>query len=154
MPAFLRPAIAVALLAFGLSAAAEEFTVQVRDAPLRAEPMPFGKVIGTLRYGERVDAQESQRDWRRIKASSRNGWVHLSALTEQSLSMQSGKGGGSSSASSQEVALAGKGFNADVEASYRKNNKLDYHWLDRMEKMGVSESRLLEFARKGDLTLN
>ena len=45
------------------------------------------------------------------------GWIHQSALTSKQIVMNSGAAV-SSSANSQEIALAGKGFNEDVERQY------------------------------------
>jgi hypothetical protein len=55
-----------------------------------------------------------------------------------------------SAASSQEVALAGKGFNSDVEAQYRKNNaRIDYTWVNRMETIKVSRGQMISFLDEG-----
>ena len=55
-------------------------------------------------------------------------------------------------ASSNEIALAGKGFNRQVEADYRKKNKnIRFTWIDRMEKFVVSNDEMNAFVKQGEL---
>jgi hypothetical protein len=51
------------------------------------------------------------------------------------------------------VALAGKGFNEQVESSFRKQNKnLDYTWINRMETFKVSPDQMRSFLAQGNVT--
>ena len=55
-------------------------------------------------------------------------------------------------ASADEVALASKGFNEQVEKEFKSKNKnVDFAWVDRMLKISVSPSELREFLQKGKL---
>ena len=55
-------------------------------------------------------------------------------------------------ASSDEVALAGKGFSQEVETEYKKQNRsLDYAWVDRMLTFKVSDADALRFLQEGGL---
>ena len=55
-------------------------------------------------------------------------------------------------ASSNEIALAGKGFSEEVEKSYRaKNKKLNYKEVNKMEKFTVSQSKIRKFLKEGEL---
>jgi len=49
------------------------------------------------------------------------------------------------------VALAGKGFNKEVEAQYKDEKQLDYTWVDRMEGYRVSPEQVLAFLQAGGL---
>jgi hypothetical protein len=50
------------------------------------------------------------------------------------------------------VALAGKGFNKEVEAEYKKQNQaLDYAWVDRMLEYQIPQVQLVEFLQQGGL---
>ena len=57
-----------------------------------------------------------------------------------------------SGASSEEVALAGKGFSEDVEREYRSQTDLDFTWVDEMEGYGVETEALVVFLEDGELT--
>jgi hypothetical protein len=61
--------------------------------------------------------------------------------------------GASSSASSNEIALAGKGFSQEVENAYRAEGKLNYTGVDRTETQGVSEQELQSFLAEGHLSM-
>ena len=64
----------------------------------------------------------------------------------------SGSQGGSPT--DDEVALAGKGFNKQIEQSYSsKNPGLDFRTVDRIGQYRVPENELVNFIRWGDLKL-
>jgi len=127
-------------------------SVQVKEGQLRSTPSFLGSIVGPVSYGERVETMQTQGDWLEVKSPKNlRGWIHKSALTTKQVVLSPG-GKAQSAASSQEVALAGKGFNADVEAQYRKNNAaIDYTWVDRMETMRVSRDQMISFLDQGKL---
>jgi hypothetical protein len=61
--------------------------------------------------------------------------------------------GSTTSASSSEVALAGKGFNQEVENAYKTNGDLNYADVDRTETLTVNEAELYRFLDEGRLSL-
>ncbi len=133
-------------------AAPAAMSVTVKETQARATPRFLGKVLASLAYGDQVQVLETRGDWARISLPSGKGegWVSLKALTGKRIVLKSGAEA-SQSASSGEVALAGKGFNADVEAQYRQEQKLDYTWVDRMEAAVVTPSDLSSFIAQGGL---
>lgn len=145
--------LTLALVACGiLGAAPAKMSVQVKQGQLRATPSFLGKVIQTAAYGAQVDVLQTQGDWMQVKAGAGQGWMHKSALTTKKLAMASGTGTAKASVSSGELALAGKGFDAGVEAEYRKQNaKADFAAVDRLERREVAASERQAFARKGSL---
>jgi hypothetical protein len=144
-------ALAAALVLAAAIAGAQAMSVTVKETPVRATPSFLGKVAGTLAYGDQVQVLETKTGWARV-AGKPAGWVNLSALTEKKIVLKSGASNVEQSASSGEVALAGKGFNADVEAEYRQDSKLDYAWVDRMEKAVVTPEELSAFIARGGLS--
>ena len=57
------------------------------------------------------------------------------------------------STSSDELALAGKGFSKQVENEFKeKNPNVNYAWIDRMEKFVVSETQIKRFLKEGKLS--
>lgn len=128
-------------------------SVQVKEGQLRATPSFLGTITGQVAYGERVEALQQQGDWISVKnRSSQTGWIHQSALNKKQVSLGAGSLGGPAGTTTQEIALAGKGFNADVESQYRKGHAgADYASVDRMESMRVSPTEITQFIKDGAL---
>lgn len=135
---------------------AQTMSVQIKDGKLRADPSFLGKVLGSVAYGDSLMVIKQQDPWFFVsgKNGGLSGWIHGSALTEKRIVLQSGNEGVSKTASQKEVALAGKGFNADVENEFKKRNpNLNFDWVNRMEKFVVSDIEIVRFIREGDLKL-
>lgn len=147
---------AVALLAAGLVwAAGEMLTVQVRSGKMRSRPSFLGQVVGEMTYGEQVTVLEQQGPWIRISGpGGQSGWLHESALSENKVEMSAGDQNVETSASDDELALAGKGFTEQVEAEYMKQNEdLDFTWVDRMEKIVVTPPEAELFLVEGQVVV-
>ncbi|MFZ5776167.1 MAG: SH3 domain-containing protein [Thermodesulfobacteriota bacterium] len=128
-------------------------SVSVREGILRETPMPFGKVLASLGYGAQVDILAEQGQWRKVRdqQQGREGWMHAASLVDKKITLQAGEKVGAA-ASQDELALGGKGFNAEVEAAYRaKGQGLDYPAVDRMERLNVASSEQECFLRDGGL---
>lgn len=146
-------AAALAALAVAAWAAGEQLSVQVRTAKLRAKPSFLGAPVGELAYGATVTVQARQGPWVQVAGQGASGgWLHESALGRQQVAMQAGGAAAGTGASGGEVALAGKGFNEEVEKEYRQQNAdLDFTWVDRMETFRVTAEQAAEFLRQGRL---
>ena len=147
-----------ALLALALAAAAAvqaaQMSVQVKEGVLREKASVLGKPVGNVAYGDRVDVLASQGDWRQVRsASGATGWIHSSALDSKRVTLAAASGNDVQlAASSDEVALAGKGFSQEVETEYKKQNRaLDYAWVDRMITFKVTDAEALRFLQEGGL---
>lgn len=127
-------------------------SVQVRDGQLRATPSFLGAVVGVLHYGDQVDVQQQQGDWMQVNIKGQQGWVHNSALTTKYVSIGGGGKDTQLKASGKEVALAGKGFNAEVEAQYRKGHQnANYPAVDQMERVRISPQEMMAFLAQGEV---
>jgi hypothetical protein len=127
-------------------------SVQVRDGQLRATPSFLGTVVGSLNYGDQVEVQQQQGDWIQVNAKGQQGWLHTSALTTKTINIGSGGKDAPLKASGKEVALAGKGFNAEVEAKYRKGRQnANFAAVDRMEAIAIAPQEMVVFLASGDL---
>ncbi len=145
----------VVTLMLAMAAAAAPMSVQVRQSPVRSTPSFLGPVVATLNYGDRVEVSSEQGAWMQVRTSAgKAGWVHTSALTKKDVSMSAGGAATGTGASSDELALAGKGFSADVEAQFRAQHQdVDFAWVDRMEKMRVDVDRMAAFLKTGGLSV-
>ncbi|MCX5875041.1 MAG: SH3 domain-containing protein [Deltaproteobacteria bacterium] len=141
------------LLATPALAKQEWLSVAVRNGALRQQPMPFGKVVASLGYGERVDVLEEQGLWLKVRdqGQGREGWMHRASLIAKAIVLKPGERV-RAGASEDELALGGKGFNAQVEAEYKAHQKnLNYASVDWMERIQVSPEAMREFLAKGGL---
>jgi hypothetical protein len=152
---FSRILLSVAFVLLIVSAALSELgtmDVQVKAGQLRSSPSFLGTVVAPVTYGDKVEAVQQQGDWVDVKTlRNERGWIHQSALTKKSI--MTGTGGRTKTgASEQEIALAGKGFNAAVEKQYRSTHaNVDFLWVDRMEAMWVSREDMVAFLTAGDV---
>ena len=137
-----------------LAYAAANMSVQVRETQIRATPDYFGKIIGKASYGDRVAVEDKKDGWKkvRLKKGGLTGWLNSSALSEKEIKMAAGERGVKETASSSELQLAGKGFNPEVEREFKKRNKeISFQWVDRMEKINISQVEKQKFAKAGEL---
>lgn len=132
-----------------------QMSVKVKETQLRASASYMAKIVAVLAYGDRVTVIQKQKDWAKVSfpAKKLEGWVNLAALQDKPIVLKAGSETVEKQASSGEVALAGKGFNSDVEAKYKQDNKLDYTWVDRMEGFVVTPQQVAAFFAQGGLSI-
>ena len=146
-------AAAVLLLAAGAAFGAE-MSVTVEKTQVRDKPSFLGKILGVLNYGDRVTVlDQSSKAWIKVLGPDGRlqGWVNASALTTKKIELAAGSQNVQQGASSGEVALAGKGFNEEVEKQYKADGKLDYTWVDRMKEYNPTDDQVAAFLEQGGL---
>ena len=148
-------AILTALLGHGTYAAGQTMmSVQVKKGQLRSGPSFLGKIVAVVYYGERVTVNTEKGAWYQVSIprGGASGWIHKSALTRKRIVLKSGASNVQAAADSDELALAGKGFNKQVEGEFRsKNPHMDFTWVDKMEAMEVSQEEIQWFLEEGEL---
>ncbi len=138
------------LLVMPSVALADQYTVQMRETPLRESPGPFARVLERLSYGSIVVVVERRGGWSRVARPA--GWVHDSALTDSEVELLAGDEDAETGVTADEIALAGKGFGPEVEARYREDEGLDFGWVDRMERdFEIADQVKLRFLQEGNL---
>ena len=147
--------IMVGLLGPAVQAAEQkQMSVQVKNGAVRSTPSFLSKIIAKLNYGDQVVVTEEQSSWSKISLSGvySHGWIHSSALTSKKIVIKPGAADVEKAASDDELTLAGRGFNAEVEKEFRTQNPdVDFSWIDRMEKLTVSQDQIQEFIKAGGL---
>lgn len=128
-------------------------SVEVRETQVRVNPSFLGRVEGDLAYGDRVEVLEQRQGWARIRFDDLTGWVNMSALTTKRIVLQTGDATAQRGATGSEVALAGRGFNQDVENRYREEQQLDFTVIDGIEAYAIDPERVAEFLLDGGLRL-
>lgn len=134
--------------AFAASLTGKTMYVNVKSSPLKASTSLFSDTTGTLAYGDSVSVLKEDGKWVQVKSSKFTGWMVSANLTAKRIIASSS----SASASTEELALAGKGFSPEVEKEYRKDGKLNYADIDAMEKINVSDSDAYIFLTDGHLS--
>ncbi len=150
-----RPAVfAGVLLALAVLLLAETVVVKVQTTSLRKEPKFYAASVAALKAGDSLTKLSVQGGWVQVKTSSGVvGWVHSSAVETKKFNLTSVGGTMKTQASANEVALAGKGFNKQVEDSYKaKHAGANFAAVDRMLKITVSPAEVEIFVKKGKLS--
>jgi SH3-like domain-containing protein len=135
------------------AAAPVPMSVQVKNGQVLETPSFLGKVVTRVNYGDRIQVLEQQGDWSKVTIpDGQSGWMHSSALTKKKIAMSAGSQNAQTAASGDELALAGKGFNSDVEADFKaKNRNVDFTWVDKMEKIKVQPDAMQQFLKDGGI---
>jgi len=131
-------------------------SVQVKTGQIRSTPSFLGAIVAEAPYAQQVQVLEEKSGWMRVSVPGRNvqGWMHGSALSAKRIVLQAGADDVQKAATTGEIALAGKGFNKQVEDQYRAQNKdVDFTWIDRMQKSSASMTQLRQFAKDGQLNM-
>lgn len=146
--------VTVIVLLAAVAWAADGFmSVQVREGQVRQAPAFLSPVTTTLAYGDRVSLLGTSDVWTHISApTGAQGWMHTSALTTKEVVLEATAADVQAAASGKEIALAGKGFNKQVEDEYRAENQdLDYTLVDEMESRRTSQAEIERFLSEGDV---
>lgn len=141
----LRILLSLAVLAW---AASGRVTVVVEQAKVRKAKAFFAAPVATVKYKDTLSAGEPEDGWVPVTVSGKKGWLHESAVGSKAGKLKGGWDG-ADEAGQDEVTLAGKGFNAEVEKAHRAGDAGDYAAVDAMEKRSLSEAELLAFLRAG-----
>ena len=119
-----------------------------KSADLKSSTWFFAGKRGTLALGDQVTVLQingNNAEVRSAANSSLSGWTSVSNLSARRI-VASGAG-----ASASEVALAGKGFNQEVEDAYKSGGSLNYADVDRTEAITVPLEELYRFVTEGHL---
>jgi hypothetical protein len=126
--------------------------VAVKSQPLKSSTGFFASTRGTLNYGDRVTVLQVSGRFVEVRSatnSSLTGWAPSANLSAREIIS-----GNTATLSARETALAGKGFNQEVENSYKSQNRnLNYADVDRVEAITVTEANLQRFLQEGRLAM-
>jgi hypothetical protein len=131
---------------------AETARIITKENALREQCRFFSPAKAKLQYADTVTLISKEGDWYRVSFKGTEGCIHRNAIEEKSFSLSGMSGTEKRSATNAEVALAGKGFNPQIEGSYRHNHPdMNFRAVDLIERYAVSETDLLEFINRGGL---
>lgn len=140
------------LLAVPHPAAAETLRVVTRENAIRSECRFLAPATKKVKYRDELLLLSREGDWMRVSFQGAKGCIHKTALEKKSFSLASGFAAQGSGVSSGEVALAGKGFNPQVEQRFREGHpEYDFRLVDQLEKSVVPLENLRKFITEGGL---
>ena len=124
--------------------------VSVKTVQLKSSTGLLASNTATINYGDevtviRVDGRYVQ--VRSAENASITGWT-----ASENFSTRRIIPGNAPSATASEVALAGKGFNQEVENSYKAQGVFNYADVDRVEMITADIEELIRFIRDGRLS--
>jgi len=129
--------------------------VTAKSVELKASAGFFAAARGTLQYGAAVTVLQINGKWAEVRqtaGSQVSGWTAVANLSAKRIVQGSGGGASAGGATAGEVALAGKGFNQEIENSYKAGGRLNYADVDRTEAQKVSKQELYDFIVEGRLS--
>lgn len=145
-------AFVIAGMAAAQARAGGTMYVAVKTAQLKSGTGFFASNKGVLNYGDRVTVISISGNFAEVRSaanSSVTGWIATANLSARQV-----VSGNTGTVSARETAMAGKGFNQEVESSYRSQNRnLNYADVDRIETIRVSEADLKRFLEEGRLRM-
>ena len=124
--------------------------VAVKTVQLKSSTGLLAGTVGTLTYGEQVTVTQVSGKFLEVQSaddSSLKGWTAADNFTTKKIVT-----GAEATASAKEIALAGKGFNQEIEDSYKTKDELNYDDVDRVEAITVDENELIRFLEEGRLS--
>jgi hypothetical protein len=125
--------------------------VAVKTITLKSSTGFFAGSRGTLGYGDRVTVLQVSGNFVEVRSAANasiSGWTPSSNLSARQIIS-----GNTATVTARETALAGKGFNQEVEDTYKKQGNLNYTDVDRVEAVTVSEAGLRRFLEEGLLSM-
>ena len=124
--------------------------VAIKTGNLKASADVFAKNTASVKYGDTFKVIQEKDKWVEVQGVSNpslNGWITAANVTTKKIVVS----GASTSASADELALAGKGFSREVEGSYKKSGSVNYDDVDFMETLNVSDQEVYDFLVEGHL---
>ena len=132
----------------------ETARIITKENALREQCRFFSPVKARVQYADVITVISKEGDWYRASFKGIEGCIHKNAIEEKSFNLSGISGTEKRSATNTEVALAGKGFNPQIEASYRHNHPdMNFRAVDLIERSAISEADLLDFINRGGLNL-
>ena len=130
--------------------------VKLREATVRSGPKHFKQAIATVHYGDRLEVLDEKDGWLRVRTpGGAVGFLHATAVTPEPLPTRPPDAAAvARQVSGDEVALAGKGFNPQVERKYREQNPNlaeGFARVDALEARRVDPAELERFLAEGSL---
>lgn len=146
----------VAVLLFVVAAHARTLSVIKETDVIRLDCRFSSQPKAKVKYGNPLEVITQEGDWYKVRYQKITGCIHQSAVEEKQVNIKgvssSVTGKGYTSVSKEEIGLAGKGFNKEVEEAFQERHPdLDFETVDRIEAFRTSDETLRKFIKNGGL---
>lgn len=147
--------LAIVLFGMACSAWAGDVAYTIRATELKDKPFSDAKTLRTLALHSKVDVQERQASWSRVKSGNNTGWVKMLSL--QLEASANGRQGDSGLGSLFNVASTGRGSSAvttgvrGLSEEQLKSAKPNPRALQAGKKFTASQNEAERFAEEGQL---
>ena len=127
--------------------------VKIQTTAIRQNPQFFSPALVTLKAGDKLTKISESNGWIQVKTQTGLvGWIHSSAVDVPKVNLLASNDPMKTQAKASEVALAGKGFNQQVENSNKsKHTELHFALVDRMLQVKIASNLIEAFLRQGRL---
>jgi uncharacterized protein YgiM (DUF1202 family) len=140
------------LFSFASLSWAEPVMVLTKQNALREGPKFFAPVKIQVKYSDMLDVIGQEGDWYRVRFKNVVGYIHRTAIEKKTISLKETAGTQKHAPSDAEVALAGKGFNSQVEKAYQnKHPEMKYSLVNKVETYTATDNEVRDFIKKGGL---
>ena len=136
----------------------EVLTVAQPNQSIYPDPDFASTPLAPVHVGDEVSVERQAGDWYKVEYQGKKGWINRQAFGQPQAPSSKFSlpgllfGQPVKETSSDEVALAGKGFTPEVENSYRaKHPNLNFAQVDQIETFTVPPAKLQAFIKEGDL---
>ena len=133
-------------------ALAESVWVQVRESVVRSKPRYYASGIVPIRYGEKLEKLSESSGWAFVRVKNIEGYVPLTSVSLDQIVLRA-RELAQVPVDTSDVVLAGKGFNKEVENSYRSSDPgARFDLVDKVEQASnVSPAEVERFKKRGGL---
>jgi len=123
--------------------------VSVKTIDLKSSTGMFAGTVATLNYGDEVTVKQVNGKYLEVTASgsSSTGWAASEKFSTKKIVT-----GSQTVTSAKEIALAGKGFDQEIENTYSAQKQIDFENVDKVEAITADETELMLFIEKGNLS--
>jgi len=131
----------------------DEVAISVQNQSIYPMPAFYASPVESVNYGTIALIDEIEGEWYRITTSlNQAGWIHCTSVTGAIQTASSGTSA-TGDITSDEIMLAGRGFNQEIEDKYAGNHpELNFILVDNMEtSWTVSPEQLYQFLISGNL---
>ena len=135
----------------------EVLKVTQPNQSLYPDPDFASTAVAPVPVGAEVNVERQAGDWYKVEYQGKTGWINRQAFPAPQAASKFSLSGLLTGApvkqtSSDEVALAGKGFTPEVESGYRsKHPEMNFAQVDKIESFKVDSATLQAFIKEGDL---
>lgn len=138
-------------MGIGLLLIAKNWVVKVAKAEIRGKPDFLSSTVSQVKKGERVKSiKEENQGWLLVEFhNGRKGYLHRSAV--EGAGSLSGLIPGEKGARDEEVALAAKGFNEQVERKVKESPGYNFRDLDWVLNRSIGSEKVRQFVTEGKL---